>query len=284
MKLLRDEPLDKHTTFRIGGPSKYFISPRTVGELKEALLFATKKRLKVFVLGMGSNVLADDRGFNGLVINPKLTSIKIEGTEVTVGAGVPLQHLLAIAAQNGLSGLEFLAGIPGSVGGALAMNAGAGKDEIGSKVISVRAVGRNGKERNCTRKQCRFGYRKSVFRNGGLIVTGVVLSLNKDRPSEIRKRIKERWKKRLASQPYELPSAGSVFKNPKGGYAGRLIEAAGLKGKQVGGARISEKHANFIVNSGHAKAKDVLNLMRATREKVNKMFRLKLEPEIILLK
>ncbi|MFA4967903.1 MAG: UDP-N-acetylmuramate dehydrogenase, partial [Candidatus Margulisiibacteriota bacterium] len=252
MRILRNEPLSKHTTFRIGGPAKYFCAPRTINELKEALQFAkagenSNSRLPIFILGSGSNILISDKGFNGLAINPRIDDISINGTDVVVGAGLPLQHLLSILAQKGLTGLEFMTGIPGSVGGSVCMNAGTGENAIGKAVVSVWVMNENGIEKAYSFKQSGFGYRKSAFQKKGLIITRVQLKLKKGKTINIRSKMKQLWQKRLSGQPYSLPSAGSVFKNPKGDFAGRLIEAAGLKGKRAGKAEISKKHANFIV-------------------------------------
>ena len=284
MKIIEQEPLSKHTTFRIGGPARYFCSPRNISELKKALQFAKEGKLNVFIIGAGSNLLAADRGYRGLVIRPKLANIELKKTGVTAEAGVPIQHLLATLAENGLTGLEFITGIPGAVGGSVAMNAGMGNEEIGEKVVRVWALNKEGKEKIILKKRCGFGYRKSIFQKQKLIISKVEFKLKKGKTPEIRSRIRERWERRLASQPYDLPSAGSVFRNPGRDFAGRLIEAAGLKGKKIGGAQISRKHANFIVNLGRAKARDVLSLMRTAKKTVRKKFAVGLRPEIVELR
>ncbi len=179
MKIIEQEPLSKHTTFRIGGPARYFCSPRNISELKKALQFAKESKLNVFIIGAGSNLLAADRGYRGLVIHPKLANIELKKTGVTAEAGVPIQHLLATLAENGLTGLEFITGIPGAVGGSVAMNAGMGNEEIGEKVVRVWALNKEGKEKIILKKRCGFGYRKSIFQKQKLIISKVEFKLKK---------------------------------------------------------------------------------------------------------
>jgi UDP-N-acetylmuramate dehydrogenase len=290
MKYLRNEPLAKHTTFKIGGPARYFCAPKSIDELKEALRFAKKKRLKVSIIGAGSNLLIPDKGFDGLVINPQMSEVVVKGTNVIAGTGVPVQHLLNMLAKKGLSGLEFMTGIPGSVGGSIYMNAGTGKNEVGERVVRIWSLDKNQKfppeadppmeEKIKTQNECKFGYRKSIFQNGKSIITKAQFKLERAKPADIKAKIKALWKKRLAKQPYNMPSAGSVFKNPKGEYAGRIIEAAGLKGMRIGNAQISKKHANFIVNLGRAKADDVLKLIALVQKEVKKRFNINLKTEV----
>jgi len=280
MKYLRNEPLARHTTFKIGGPAKYFCAPKSINELKKSLLFAKENNLKVSIIGSGSNLLISDKGFDGLIINPKISGIVIKGTDVLAGSGISIQYLLNILAKKGLSGLEFMTGIPGSVGGSVCMNVGTGKEEIGGKVVRIWAIDQSQKAKVKSQNECKFDYRKSIFQNGKFIITKVQFKLKKGRPADIKAKIKDLWKKRLAKQPYNMPSAGSIFKNPKGDFAGRLIEAAGLKGMRIGDAQVSEKHANFIVNLGKGKADDVLKLIAHIQKKVKKKFDIKLETEV----
>jgi UDP-N-acetylmuramate dehydrogenase len=282
MSLIKNkELLSKHTTLKIGGPAKFFCEPENIAQLKEALLFAKEKKLRVYTIGSGSNVLAPDKGFKGLVIKPKLTEIEIKGTDVTVGAGVSLPYLLKMFAEAGLSGLEFMVGIPGTVGGAVAMNAGTAESWIDSRLVSIWAMDAKGKELGFAPEQCEFGYRKSIFQEEKkYIITVVQLKLEPGDREEINKKMKEFMEIRVAKQPYDQPSAGSVFKNPENDYAGRLIEAAGLKGKKIGEAMIAKKHANFIVNMGGAQAKDVLALIHLAQHVVKKRFNVRLELEV----
>ncbi len=279
----RNEPLSKHTTFRIGGPAEFFFEPKSIKEIKEALKFAREKRKKVFFISNGSNLLVSDEGFKGVVIRPRMDRVMVKGTRVTAEAGLPFGLLLNLLALKGLSGLEFLTGVPGCVGGSVAMNAGVGSRWIGEKVVRVWGLGTGGLEKKLTKKQCKFGYRKSIFQKGNLVITKVEFKLKKRDPKEIKDTVKKLWKARLAKQPYDLPSAGSFFKNPKGKFAGQLIDEAGCKGMRVGDAEVSTKHGNFIVNRGKARAAQVIKLAKIVQRKVKQKFGIKLEPEVKIL-
>ena len=285
MRYLRNQSLKKHTSFRIGGPTDYFCVPKNIEELKEALEFARGRRLQIAVLGAATNVLPLDRGFRGLVIKlgNGLNWIKIEGSKAMVGAGVPLPKLIRKLTQKSLGGLEFLAGIPGSVGGALTMNAGAWGKEIGKYVEEIKVLERDGSQKEIKRKKLGFGYRKSKLQGNPWIITEVTLRLRKKKKRVIQKRIKEYLSKRRATQPLGIPNCGSVFKNPRGDFAGRLIEEAGCKGMRIGDAQVSAKHGNFIVNLGDAKAKDVIKLMTGIQKAVKDKFKILLEPEIKIM-
>ncbi|MEE8638031.1 MAG: UDP-N-acetylmuramate dehydrogenase [Candidatus Margulisiibacteriota bacterium] len=285
MRYLRNQSLKKHTSFRIGGPTDYFCVPRNVEELKEALEFAKGRRLQIAVLGAGTNILALDRGFRGLVIKlgSGLNWIKIEGQKARVGAGVPLPKLIRKLTHKSLGGLEFLAGVPGSVGGAITMNAGGWGKEIGPYVEEVKVLERDGSQKDIKGKKLGFGYRKSKLQGNPWIITEVTLRLRKKKKRVIEKRIKEYLSKRRATQPLGIPNCGSVFKNPRGDFAGRLIEEAGCKGMRFGDAQISAKHGNFIVNLGDAKAKDVIKLMTGIQKRVKDKFKILLEPEIKIM-
>lgn len=283
MKYLRDEPLKKHTSFRIGGTADYFCVPHNYSDLVSAIKFAKEKNLPVSIMGAGSNLLALDRGFRGLVIKlaEGLNSIKFNSELVMVEAGVRLPLLVRKMAVKGLSGIEFLAGIPGTIGGAVIMNAGAWGKQLSRYIESVEVLDKNGERRRMKKKELRFGYRKSKLQKGDFIVTSVNLRLKKESRRVIYGRIREYLLKRSAAQPLGIPNAGCVFKNPKGKFAGKILEEAGCKGMRVGDAQVSGKHANFIVNLGEAEAKDVLRLMT----KMQQAAKIKLEPEIkIMLK
>jgi UDP-N-acetylmuramate dehydrogenase len=299
-------PLKEYTTFKIGGPARYFFVAKNKEDLKNAIFWAKKKKLPFFILGGGSNVLFSDNGFKGLVIKLQNTQYKIRNTKIVAEAGVPLQKLVLETAKRGLSGLENLAGIPGTLGGGIWGNAGAFGREIGDLVEEVKVldVGSSKLEvKRLKNKDCKFGYRDSIFkRKKNLIILEATLRLKRGKRKEIEEKIKEFLKLRKEKQPLEFPSAGSVFKNVpiekvpkeirekfkekiKDGFlpAGVLIEAAGLKGFQIGGAKISEKHANFIVNVGEAKANDVKELIEKIKKEVKKKFKIQLEEEIKLV-
>jgi UDP-N-acetylmuramate dehydrogenase len=299
-------PLKEYTTFKIGGPARYFFVAKNKEDLKNAILWAKKKKLPFFILGGGSNVLFSDNGFNGLVIKLQNTQYEIRNTNVIAGAGVPLQKLVLETAKKGLSGLENLAGIPGTLGGAIWGNGGAFGREIGDLVEEVKVLDAGSSKlevKKLRNKDCKFGYRDSIFkRKKNWIILEATLRLKKGKKKEIEEKIKEFLRLRKEKQPLEFPSAGSVFKNVpikkvpkeirekfkekiKDGFlpAGVLIEAAGLKGFQIGGVKISEKHANFIVNVENARAKDVVKLIELIKKGVKRKFNIELEEEIKLV-
>jgi len=290
--------LKNYTTFKIGGPAKYFFAAKTKGDLIEAVSVAKKLRLPFFILGGGSNLLISDDGFKELVIKIENLKLKIENSKLIVDAGVSLSKLVDISTKRGLTGLEWAVGIPGTVGGAVFGNAGAFQKSMKNVVKKVEVF--DTKElriENYGLRDCRFGYKDSVFkRNKNLIILSVALKLKKGKKSEIKKKIKEYLNYRKETQPLNYPSAGSVFKNPSpsqvflkkfgrasGFSAGELIQKCGLKGKKIGQVQISEKHANFIVNLGNARAKDVKKLINLAKKEVKKKFKINLEEEIELL-
>lgn len=284
MKYLRKQLLKQHTSFRIGGTADYFCVPKSLEELKEALAFAKEKKLAIAIMGAGSNLLVLDKGFRGLVIKlANFDSIKISQGKLITGSGVYLPKLVSCLARKGWANLEFLAGIPGTIGGAVIMNAEAWKTEIGKYVKQVKALDRDGNEKVLTKKELGFAYRSSKLMKRKLIVYEVTLNVRKDKKHSIKKRIQENFAKRRAFQPLGMPNCGSVFKNPEGKSAGKLIEAAGCKGIRAGDAQISKKHANFIVNLGEAKAKDVIKLIALAQKAVRSQFKIKLEPEIKIM-
>jgi len=307
LKIKEKIPLKEYTTFKIGGPARYFFVAKSKEDLKNAILWAKKKKLPFFILGAGSNVLFSDNGFKGLIIKLQNTQYKIRNTKIVAEVGVPLQKLVLETAKKGLSGLENLAGIPGTLGGAIWGNAGAFGGEIKDVVKEVEILRINGltswRIEKLKNKDCKFGYRDSIFkRKKNWIILGATLKLKKGNKKEIEEKIKEILRLRKEKQPLEFPSAGSVFKNVpiekvskrirekfkekiKNGFlpAGVLIEAAGLKGFQIGGAKISEKHANFIVSVGNAKASDVKELMEKIKKEIKKKFKIQLEEEIKLV-
>jgi UDP-N-acetylmuramate dehydrogenase len=285
MKILRNEPLKKHTSFRIGGPADHFCVPKTIEELREALLLAHDSHWPVAIIGAGTNLLALDNGFSGLVIKlgGGLDRITVRGRVVHAGAGICLPKLLTSLNRRGLAGLEFLAGIPGTLGGAAVMNAGAWDNEIGRFIEQVKVIDRAGTLITLNKDQLDLGYRSSVLQKGNYIVAEVIMKLRRGTAAGIRKKIIGFLGKRKTSQPLGCPNAGSIFKNPKGKYAGQLLEAAGFKGVRVGDAQVSVKHANFIVNLGEAKARDVLKLMSRMQNTVKRKFKVQLEPELKIM-
>jgi len=310
MKMRENVLLRDYTTFKIGGPARYFFVAKSKEDLKNAILWAKKKKLPFFILGAGSNVLFSDKGFKGLVIKIQNSNLKIQNEnskfKIICGAGVPLMKLVFKSSEIGATGLENLAGIPGTLGGAIWGNAGAFEREIGDLVEEVKVldVGSSKLEvKKLKKEDCKFGYRNSIFkRRKNWIILEATLKLEKGNKKEIEEKIKEILKLRKEKQPLEFRSAGSVFKNVpikkvqkkiqekfkekiKNGFlpAGVLIEAARLKGYQIGGAKISEKHANFIVNTGEAKARDVLELIELIKKRVKKKFKIELKEEIVLV-
>jgi UDP-N-acetylmuramate dehydrogenase len=283
LKYLRREPLKKHTSFRIGGPADYFCVPKSVGELQEALAFARQNKMPVAVIGAGTNLLALDNGFSGLVIKlgGGLNRSVVRGR--VVHAGMPLPKLLSVLSRRGLAGLEFLAGIPGTLGGAAVMNAGAWGKEIGNYIEQVKVIDQEGNLRVIGRDELAFGYRRSLLQAGKYIVAEVVLRLRKGTAGRIRKQVAGFLARRKLNQPLGSPNAGSIFKNPRGKFAGQLLEAAGFKGARVGDAQVSVKHANFILNLGEARARDVLKLMTRMQNAVRRKFKVRLEPELKIM-
>ena len=277
------EPMAKHTSFRIGGPVEVMAFPKNADELSELLQVVGTLGVKPVILGAGTNVLAPDDGLSGLCVCLKdaLDGMEIlEGNRVRVMAGVTMTRAAVFAANHGLSGMEFAHGIPGTVGGGVYMNAGAYGGEIRDICESVEVMDLQGNLRTLSNEQMQFSYRHSLLEEEGGIVVAAVFSLQPKEPDEIKARMKELQGKRSASQPLDLPSAGSAFKRPVGGYAAALIDAAGLKGFSVGGAAISTKHAGFAVNTGGATAEDVKALLKQVSDRVYENSGIRLEPEV----
>lgn len=281
-RLLIKEPLWRHTTWRIGGPADVMLLPADISDIPVAVELAREMGYPVTVLGNGSNVLVADAGIRGLVIKTGgcLTGCKVEGTRAIAEAGALLPRLLRITARAGLGGLEGLAGIPGTVGGAVVGNAGARGTEMGNLVYSLMVLDGSGQIRNLQGREISFGYRSSDLEG---IVIKVALELYPEDPVAVSQKIRQNLSLRRQTQPLGEKCAGSVFKNPPGRAAGYLIEKIGAKGWRRGGAVVSEKHANFIINTGGATAEDVLELMAEIRHKVLEAFGVLLEPEVKIL-
>ena len=283
MSICFEEPLSKHTSFRIGGPAEAMAFPKNREELAELLKKSCLWDRKPVILGAGTNVLAPDEGMKGLIICLKdcLDGMeRVDGTSIRVMAGVTMARVAVFAASQGLSGLEFAHGIPGTIGGGVYMNAGAYGGELGSLCREVELMDREGKTHVLTHEQMDFSYRHSCLEETDWIVVSALLSLEPGKEETIRARMKELQAKRLASQPLNYPSAGSAFKRPQGGYAAALIDQAGLKGFRVGDAAISEKHGGFAVNLGKATAEDMKTLLKEVSETVEARSGIHLEPEI----
>ena len=283
IELKMDEPMAKHTSFKIGGGAEVMAFPKNAEELSAILKASALLDVKPAILGAGTNVLAPDAGISGLVICLKdcLEGMeKLESDRIRVAAGVTMTRAAVFAANHGLSGLEFAHGIPGTVGGGVYMNAGAYGGEIVQVCESVFVMDMAGELTERSREEMQFSYRHSVLEDEGGIVVSAVFKLTPGDPAEIKGKMKELQGKRSASQPLDLPSAGSAFKRPVGGYAAALIDRAGLKGYQVGGAAISTKHAGFAVNLGGATAEDVKNLLTQVSDKVFEDSGIRLEPEV----
>lgn len=282
---LENEPLCRHTTVKVGGAGDLFVIAPCAGAAAKIIAECRKIGLYSMILGNGSNVLFSDGGFRGVVVTsrPSAECIEVSGTEISADAGVQLSAVCRAALSAGLRGLEFAYGIPGTVGGAVYMNAGAYGGEIKDVVTEVTAADSNGQERVFSADELELGYRTSRFERSGDIITRVRFRLENGDPSEIRAKMEELMARRKSRQPLEYPSFGSAFKRPEGTYAGLVIEQSGLKGRSVGGAQISEKHANFIINRGGATAQDYLELIglaqRTALEKTG--FRLELEVRLI---
>lgn len=271
------------STFNIGGPADFFYEAKNEKDLVSLVELTQKKKIPFIIIGGGSNFLFDDLGFRGLVIKMADDSLKIgqEG-KIIVGAGMILNKLVNFCTQKGFSGLEFAAGVPGTIGGAVVGNAGAWQESIGEKVLRAKVLDKEGKIEWLEQKDCQFEYRESLFKKESLIILSVELLLKQEDSQIIKQKVEENLNKRL-SQPKE-PSAGSVFINPKPDSAGVMIEKCGLKGYQIGGAKISDQHANFIINIGGAKTSDVLELIALAKKKVKQQFGLDLKTEIKFLK
>lgn len=276
------EPLSRFTTFRIGGPADFYLEPKDREDLVNLIKYLRKIQYPYIVIGNGSNVLISDEGFRGVAINLEFgfNKIEVKKNNVYAEAGIRLSKLVDVCIEHSLVGIENLAGIPGTLGGAILMNAGAYGGEI-SDYIKIVEVVEDDKIIFLNKEDCGFGYRKSNLE--GKIILSAEFELPFGDKEKAKQRRKELLLKRNQSQPVELPNAGSIFKNPQNDYAARLIEQAGLKGLTVGGAKVSEKHANFIVNFNNASSNDVLELIRIIREKVFEKFGVSLELEIKLI-
>ena len=283
--LLIDEPMSRHTSFKIGGPADLMAMPSNEEELCKLLKRSAEHNVLVTLVGNGSNLLVRDKGIRGLVIKlgNMLNTIEADENGITFGSGVSLALASKKAADLGFTGMEFAVGIPGSIGGAVYMNAGAYDGEMANVVTAVRAVDSQGNVKVLSKGEMCFGYRKTALQGSDLIVTAVTVSMPKGEVSEILAKMADFSQRRISKQPLELPSAGSMFKRPPGYFAGTLIDQTGLKGYTVGGAQVSTKHAGFVVNIGGATAADVLQLIKDVQDKVMAEHGVMLHPEVLII-
>lgn len=284
-RIKQNEPMKNHTSFKIGGPAEFYIKITSIKELQKILEFAKKEKIKITILGNGSNVLVSDSGIKGIVIRTNLKEIKIEPKEqnkieITVDDATPIGFLAQKLLKEEITGFEEISGIPGTIGGAILMNAGAHGKEMKNIVTEITAIDYNGKIHKFTNEQAKFTYRNSIFSSGKYIILQAKIILEKGNAKEIKAKMDEYAQFRKEKQPIEYPSAGSTFKRGTDFITAKLIDDAGLKGYTIGGAKVSEKHAGFIINTGNATAQDVLDLAKYVTDKVYEKFGKKIEFEI----
>lgn len=283
-QILMNEPMNQHTSFRVGGPADLFLKPEA-DQIGKVIQMCQQFGMPYLILGNGSNLLVVDEGIRGVVIEigSHLSQLSLNKNQITVGAGTLLSSCANYAASNGLSGMEFAAGIPGSIGGAVTMNAGAYGGEMKDILKEVTVVTKQGKQRTINREELQMEYRNSDIQKYNYVVIEAILELEPKEETSIRQYMKELSLKRTSKQPLEYPSAGSTFKRPEGFFAGKLIMDTGLSGYRVGGAMVSEKHCGFVINYDHASAKDIRTLIQEVREAVYEKYQIWLEPEVKII-
>lgn len=281
-RIYTDEPMKKHTTFRVGGNADFFVIPKTVEEVKQMIMLCVEQDMPYYILGNGSNLLVGDKGYRGVVIQiyKEMNNIFVDGQKIKVQAGALLSKIGSVALEAGLTGFEFAAGIPGTMGGAVVMNAGAYGGEMKDVLEEVTVLTKEGEVLILSKEQLDMGYRTSVVAKKDYIVLKATIALELGDRDAIKARMDELKVQRTTKQPLEFPSAGSTFKRPEGYFAGKLIQDAGLRGFQVGGAQVSEKHCGFVINKGDATAADIVELMKQVSERVKEKFGVELEPEV----
>lgn len=280
-----NEPMKRHTTFRIGGPADYFLMPSSEKELKGIIEICKSEGLPYFILGNGSNLLVSDKGYRGVIVQlyKNYGDIAVKGDEIHASAGALLSQIAAAARNSSLTGFEFAGGIPGTLGGAVVMNAGAYGGEMKDVLKEVTVMTAEGEILTLPAEKLQMGYRTSIVKTKGYLVLGAVIALRQGAQEAIKERMKELTEQRVSKQPLEFPSAGSTFKRPEGYFAGKLIMDAGLRGYQTGGAQVSEKHCGFVINKEDATAADVCRLIRDVQNKVKEQFGVTLETEVKFL-
>ena len=277
--------MSKHTTFRIGGPADFYLCPHSTKEVQQAVQICKEENLPYFILGNGSNLLVSDKGYRGVIIQlwKNFSDISVKGCCITAKAGALLSKVAAEALEAGLTGMEFASGIPGTIGGAVFMNAGAYGGEMKDIIKEVKVLDDQGEVRVLSNEEMKLGYRTSIVKEKGYTVLSAVLELKKGEPSVIRETMEDLKNRRTSKQPLDMPSAGSTFKRPEGYFAGKLIMDAGMRGYRVGGAQVSEKHCGFVVNRGGATARDIRKLIQDVSGEVQRQFGVTLEPEVKMI-
>lgn len=280
-----DEPMKKHISFKVGGPADFLVKPKTEEELIEVIKFVKKENIPFIIIGNGSNLLVKDGGIRGIVIelSDNFNNYEIEGNIIKAQSGVLLTILGRNAMKNSLTGFEFASGIPGTLGGALAMNAGAYGGEMKQVVKSVRLIDSDGNIFELSNEEMKFEYRKSIITTNNYIALSAVIELQQGNADEIKEIMEDYANRRSTKQPLKFPSAGSTFKRPEGYFAGKLIDDCGLRGLSLRGAQVSEKHCGFVINTGEANAKDILDLIFIVKSTVNAKFGVMLEEEVKIL-
>lgn len=285
-KIIEDEPLYKHTTYKVGGPARIYLAVKDIESLVKTIKYCRKHRIKYMIIGRGSNLLFSDKEYEGIIIslNENFNKVKINGSIIKAQAGVSMISLAYQAAKIGLSGFEFMGGIPGSIGGGIFMNAGAYKYDIASVVKSVTLLNEKSEVVTYNKEQMKFSYRHSICQdNHKLIILEAEFELTAKDPNEIKAVLDKRKERRMTTQPWNMPSAGSVFRNPENKAAWQYIDECGLRGYEIGGAQVSPKHSNFIVNNGYASAKDIYDLIMLVQQKVYEKFNIELKREVGLV-
>ena len=286
-QILENEPMSKHTSFRIGGPADYFVKASSIEEIKFVLKLCEKNKIPLTVVGNGTNLLVSDKGIRGIVLKPELNDFKVKRTKnsakIVIGSGFPVGKLSNIALKEELSGIEFLSGIPGTVGGAIRMNAGAYGREMKDVIISTKYMEKDGKIKKIDLNEHKFRYRESIFSKLDVIILETTLELQYGVKQEISDKINEYMQSRIEKQPLNLPNAGSTFKRTKTKITAQMIDECGLKGYRIGDAAVSDKHAGFVVNLGKATCKDVIQLTEYIKQKVKEKFNQDIELEILMI-
>ena len=283
-----NEPMSKHTSFKTGGPAEIYITGKTIKQIQDVLKFSKQNNIKLYIIGNGSNLLISDEGIKGIVLKISLENIQIEEKEdnviIIAGAGVKIMALAQILKKDGITGFEELAGIPGTMGGANYMNAGAYGKELKDIIVSTKAINKEtGEIETLKNEEQELNYRSSIFKNRKYIIIETMLNLQKGIPEEIERKMNDFLNQRKEKQPIEYPSAGSTFKRGERFITAKLIDECGLKGYQIGGAQISEKHAGFIINKNNATSKDILDLIKYTKKKVFEKFGVQIEEEVEII-
>ena len=280
----KNEPMKNHTSFKVGGPADLLLLPQTKEELQKVLTICRESTKPFYIMGNGSNLIVRDGGYRGIIIKTKaLNRVWAAGETITAQAGISLKALADFALENSLTGLEFASGIPGTLGGAVTMNAGAYDGEMKNVIKSIEVITADGSFKTIPADACAFGYRSSILQKKPWVLVGVNLILKKGEAQTIKEKMNDLNTRRRTKQPLDYPSAGSTFRRPEGYFAGKLIQDAGFKGRSVGGAQVSEKHSGFVINKGGATADDILALITLIQTGVHQQFGVDLKTEVIVI-